>query len=160
MKKEQVFTYEEFDSIEQLEEKDAALLREARNITSKAYAPYSHFQVGAAARLSNGKIITGTNQENASFPAGLCAERVLLSSISSQYDNQAIDTMAISYNSSIVDSDHPVAPCGVCRQSLSEFEDRMKQPIRLILGGMEGKIMIINGADMLLPFAFHSSDMK
>ncbi len=161
MKKEtQVFEYEEYDSIDELSALDKELLERARQITKTAYAPYSHFHVGAAARLTNGKVITGTNQENASFPAGLCAERVLLSSASSVYPDQAIETMAISYDSTFIKSDHPVAPCGVCRQSLVEFEERMRQPIRLILGGMAGQIFVINNAAHLLPFAFRSDELR
>lgn len=159
-KQQQVFTYEEYDSIGELDPKDAYLLQRAREVTKIAYAPYSQFHVGAAARLLNGEVITGTNQENASFPAGLCAERVLLSSVSSLYHGQGIESIAISYDSRIVKSDHPVAPCGICRQTLTEFEERTKRPIRLILGGMEGKIMIVPTASMLLPFAFNSSDLR
>lgn len=159
-KQQQVFTYEEYESIGELDPKDAYLLQRAREVTRIAYAPYSNFHVGAAARLMNGEVITGTNQENASFPAGLCAERVLLSSISSLFHGLGIESMAISYDSKLIESDHPVAPCGICRQTLTEFEERTGRPIRLILGGMEGPIMIIPSASMLLPFAFNSSELR
>src|SRR3954454_14604270 len=99
MKKEDYrFTFEVYDSIDELNENDAWLLSEAREVTQHAYAPYSHFQVGAIARLDNGEIVAGSNQENASFPVGLCAERVLLSAASSLYPRVPIDTTAISYD--------------------------------------------------------------
>jgi cytidine deaminase len=111
------------------------------------------------ARLANGEIVAGSNQENASYPAGICAERVLLSTASSMYPNIPIDTIAISYQQVEGRSDHPVAPCGICRQSLQEFEGRVKQPVRLILAGMEGKIFVIPKASSLLPLAFTQSEL-
>lgn len=154
------FSFEVYDSIQELEESDAWLLREAQEVTAHAYAPYSNFHVGAVAKLSNGEIVAGSNQENASYPVGLCAERVLLSSISSLYPRVPVETIAISYQSEMSKSDHPIAPCGICRQSLQEYESRTKNPIRLILGGMEGKIYIIPSATMLLPLSFTNEDMK
>ena len=153
------FEYESYASIEDLKQEDARLLKEARAATQKAYAPYSKFNVAAVARLANGEILAGTNQENASFPAGICAERVLLSLVSSLFPAVAIDTMAISYSSTQVDSDHPISPCGICRQSLVEYEGRTGQPIRLILGGMNGMVYIIPGASMLLPLSFSGQDL-
>ncbi len=161
MKKQEFeFSFEVYDSIEELGKEDQQLLKEARAITNKAYAPYSNFYVGAAAKLANGKIVSGSNQENASFPVGICAERVVLSSVSSFYPDTPIETMAISYQSKIVKSDHPISPCGMCRQSLQEFEGRMKKPIRLILAGMEGKVYIIASASLLLPLAFTSEELE
>ena len=153
------FNYEVYDGIEELNEKDAWLLNEAREVTRQAYAPYSKFYVGAVAKLKNGEIITGTNQENASFPVGICAERVLLASISSLHPNTPIETMAISYQSEDIKSDHPISPCGMCRQALQEFEGRMKTPMRLVLGGMEGKVYIIKSSGLLLPLAFTSEEL-
>ena len=138
---------------------DAFLLSEARSVTQFAYAPYSNFQVGAYAKLVNGESVSGTNQENASYPVGICAERVLLSSVASQYQNVAIDTIAISYNNTNGESDHPISPCGICRQSLSEYEDRVKQPIRIILSGMQGEVYILSTAKHLLPLSFSSTDL-
>jgi cytidine deaminase len=153
------FSFEVYNSIDELNENDRHLLQEARRIAKNAYAPYSNFYVGAAARLSNGKIVTGTNQENASLPVGICAERVLLSSVSSFYPDASIDAIAVSYQSKIVKSDHPISPCGMCRQALQEFEGRTKSPIRLLLGGMEGKIYVIKSASSLLPLAFTSQEL-
>lgn len=154
------FTYEVYNSIDDLTKEDATLLKEAREVTQHAYAPYSHFHVGAVAKLANGEIVTGSNQENASFPVGLCAERVLLASISSLYPKVPVTTIAISYNNHNGKSDHPVAPCGICRQSLQELEERLHQPIRLILGGMEGKIYVVPKASSLLPLAFTSGELS
>ena len=160
MKQQEIhFKYEVYNSIKGLIKKDASLLEQARNVTTQAYAPYSNFLVGAAAMLENGEIIHGTNQENASYPVGLCAERVLLSAISSLYPNTAIDTIAISYDNLNGQSNRPISPCGICRQSLLEYESRMNHPIRLILSGMDGKVFIIPNAAMLLPLSFNSNDL-
>jgi cytidine deaminase len=159
MKETYQFSYEVYDSADELSQEDAWLLNKAREATANAYAPYSHFHVGAVAKMSNGELVYGSNQENASFPAGLCAERVLLSSASSIYPQVPISTIAISYNSALAKSDHPVAPCGICRQSLQELEERLKTPIRLILGGMEGKVFVIPKASSLLPLAFSSGEL-
>ncbi|WP_205511187.1 cytidine deaminase [Longitalea arenae] len=161
MKKDEYrFSFEIYDSVDELPEEDAWLLNEAREVTEHAYAPYSHFHVGAVAKLANGEIVAGSNQENASFPVGLCAERVLLASASSLYPKVPIESLAISYRAGNGDSDHPISPCGICRQSLQEFESRVKHPIRLILGGMEGKIYVIPRASSLLPLAFTSDELK
>lgn len=154
------FGYEEYTSATELQEEDAALLEKARAATKNAYAPYSNFYVGAAARLSNGEIVSGTNQENASYPVGICAERVLLGNAATLHPGVSIDTMAISYDSKEVKSDHPISPCGMCRQALLEYETRTKQPIRLILAGQEGNIYVIKAANFLLPFAFTSSELR
>jgi cytidine deaminase len=153
------FSFEVYAGIDELNAEDRQLLTEARNATDKAYAPYSNFHVGAAAKLENGKIVTGTNQENASYPVGICAERVLLSAISSLYQSIPVETMAVSYQSKKMKSDHPISPCGMCRQALQEFEGRTGRPIRLILAGMEGEIYIINSASQLLPLAFSSEEL-
>src|SRR5687767_2448844 len=137
IKSQHILTVSEYDSIEELNEDDAWLLSEARAATQFAYAPYSNFNVGAVARLTNGEMVTGTNQENASYPAGICAERVLLSSVASQYPSVAVETIAISYNNMKGKSDTPVSPCGICRQSLAEYQQRTQKPIRIILSGME-----------------------
>lgn len=156
------FEYEVYDSIDELNELDAKLVKKARKTTKLAYAPYSHFHVGAAAILSNGKIVTGTNQENASYPVTICAERSLLASASSLFPNVAIKTMAISYYNfnGEAKSEKPISPCGMCRQSILEYEVRANAPIRIILSGMEGKIYVINSVKHLLPLSFTSSDLK
>jgi cytidine deaminase len=152
--------YEVYAEADQLAEADKSLLIEAKKITEQAYAPYSKFKVGAIARLANGATVIGTNQENASFPVGICAERVLLSTAATLHPGVAIESIAISYDNTQGKSNHPISPCGICRQSLLEYEIRVQQPIRLILGGQEGKVYIIPKAGSLLPLSFTSEDMK
>ncbi|HKZ67957.1 MAG TPA: cytidine deaminase [Chitinophagaceae bacterium] len=153
------FEYEVYNDISELKKEDAELLTRARAVTKQAYAPYSNFFVGAVAKLDNDKTVAGTNQENASYPVGICAERVLLGSAATLYPGTGIDTMAISYDSKEVKSDHPISPCGMCRQSLLEYETRTKKPIRLILAGQEGKVYIVKTIRDLLPFAFTSGEL-
>jgi cytidine deaminase len=152
--KEHSFSFEVYDSADELGREDADLLKRARSVTQQAYAPYSHFKVGAVARLKNGETVHGSNQENASFPAGLCAEGVVLATASSLYPGIPIDTLAISYDNERGPSDKPISPCGICRQSIREFEQRTGQSIRLLLGGQEGKVYLVPEASMLLPLAF------
>jgi len=149
--------YSDFNT---LEAPDAALFEFARKATADAYAPYSKFRVGVAARLENGQIITGSNQENASFPAGICAERVTLSAASAVYPGVAVTELALTYINESGNSNHPISPCGICRQTLTEYEQRFGQSIRLILGGFSGEIYIISRATDLLPFAFSSQELK
>jgi cytidine deaminase len=139
---------------------DAHLLDAAVEATGHAYAPYSKFRVGAAVRLSDGSIITGSNQENASFPAGICAERVALSAASAVAPGKAVIALALTYINESGAGQHPISPCGICRQSLAEYEQRFEQPIRLILGGTSGEIFIFQKATDLLPFAFNSQEFK
>lgn len=154
------FQYESYDSSAELPEADRLLVEEARQVTSKAYAPYSHFHVGAVARMKNGQKVSGTNQENAAYPVGICAERVLLSNAAMMFTGLPIETMAITYHNTQGDSSRPVSPCGMCRQSLVEYEERQGGPIRLILTGMEGKVIVLTGSTLLLPFSFGSNDLK
>ena len=151
--------YQSFDNIAELSPDDAALLDRAKAATADAYAPYSKFRVGAAARLANGKFVAGSNQENASYPVGNCAERVLLGNAATLYPGVSIDTLAISYEGDGVLSDHPISPCGMCRQALLEYEARTSHPIRLILGGKEGEVFVIKSASNLLPFAFTPTEL-
>jgi cytidine deaminase len=157
--KEFRLTYEEYASDAELAPADRDLLEMAREVTAHAYAPYSRFRVGAAARLNNGEIITGTNQENASFPVGICAERVLLSAAAARYPGMPVKSIAISYFNEQGPAERPISPCGICRQSLQEFETRTGQPIRLILGGQTGPVYVIAQSGSLLPIAFVADDL-
>jgi len=154
------FDFKTYNSIEELEEQDAYLLREARKVTEFAYAPYSNFRVGAFAKLVNGATVSGTNQENAAYPAGICAERTLMSTASSLFPGVGIDTVAVSFNNIRGESNRPVSPCGICRQSFVEFQQRTKNPIRIILSGMEGEVYVIENVENLLPLVFGAEDMK
>lgn len=144
----------------QLPADELMLLQQAREATRNAYAPYSHFQVGAALRLAGGQIVVGANQENASFPAGICAERVALSAVAAQYPGAIIQAMAISYQPAEGLANHPISPCGICRQTLLEYELRQQQPIRLILGGFTGEIIVVPAVQLLLPFSFTPDDLS
>jgi len=155
------FEFQELDSLEDLTSEDAFLLSEARKTTAIAYAPYSNFKVGAYAQLASGAFVAGSNQENASYPVGVCAERALLASVGQLFPNEPINTMAISYhNLNSNSSNRPLSPCGMCRQAIQEYETRVNQPIRLILSGMEGKVFIIEKASLLLPLSFNGDDLK
>lgn len=158
-KKQYQFSYDEYSSAQELPAPDIALLKKAQEVTATAYAPYSHFRVGTAARLLNGEIVTGTNQENASFPAGICAERTLLSTAASLFPGIAVEVLAVSYFNEKGPSNRPISPCGICRQTLQEMEQRSGKPIRLILGGQEGKVFVIPEAGQLLPLAFTSDEL-
>ena len=160
MKKQLLTEYELFDDASEMTGEDLQLLQEARSHTELSYAPYSKFHVSAAARLSNGQVVFGANQENASYPVGICAERTLLSAISSQYPTQSATTIAISYKNELGESLHPISPCGICRQTLTEYEQRWQHPIRLILSGQEGKVFVLESAKDLMPLSFSADDMK
>src|SRR5664279_2513698 len=127
-----------------LDPPDAQLLEAASVATGDAYAPYSGFRVGAAVRLSNGKIVSGSNQENASFPAGICAERVALSAASAVFPDLAVTSLALTYINDSGSGNRPISPCGICRQTLAEYEQRFGQSIRLVLGGISGEIFVLN----------------
>jgi cytidine deaminase len=154
------FEYEVYNSIDELNQQDKELLQAAKDFTKTAYAPYSNFYVAAVAKLANEEIVKGTNQENASYPVGTCAERALLGSLGALFPNEPIETMAITYHNLNGTSDTPASPCGMCRQALREYETRTDHSIRLILAGMEGRIYIIPKASMLLPLGFTSDDLK
>lgn len=148
----QIFVYE-FDTISELPENDKKLVLAARAASENAYAPYSKFQVGAALILENGKIIKGNNQENADFTDGLCAERVALFYANANYPNTKVLAMAVSAKNANGLLKEPAKPCGSCRQAIVETEVRFNYPIRLILDGAK-KIMVVESAESLLPFAF------
>jgi len=153
------FTYKEFDSAEELDPSDRELLNSAKNVAANAYAPYSGFHVGAALRLESGKIVTGTNVENAAFPSGICAERTALANASSNYPGDRPVALAIAAVSGKDHTKEPVSPCGNCRQVIAEEEYRNGKPVRLILGGKKKIRVIENGGD-LLPLQFNSDSLK
>ncbi len=143
---------------ETLSPTDQELLAAARKAAEAAYAPYSHFFVGAAVRLSSGLIVQGANQENVAYPSGLCAERVALFSAFAQFPNGELDSIAItamtaSENGTYVYTAMPITPCGACRQVLCEYAARASKPVRVLLDGTK-EIWSIDDARLLLPFAF------
>jgi cytidine deaminase len=146
-----------YDSVKELAPADNNLVQEAKKSLGSSYSPYSNFKVGAAALLEDGRIITGSNQENSSFGVTICAERVLLSVYSQLTPKSNIKTIAITYQGNLGKDDTPVSPCGICRQSLSEVENIQKTPIRVIMCGQTGKVWNIASANGLLPLAFDNS---
>lgn len=138
---------------EELNETDRKLIDMAKEATGRSYAPYSHFSVGAAALLENGKIITGTNQENAAYPSGICAERTVLFYANSEYPDQAVDTLAIAARSQSGYLHRPIPPCGACRQVLLETEQRYGKSMRILLYS-KNEIYLVNGTKDLLPLSF------
>jgi cytidine deaminase len=139
---------------------DAKLLQNAKDALANAYEPYSNFKVGAAVLMANGAIVTGFNFENAAYSVTICAERTALSSAITQYPNEKIVAIAISYLSQSNKSNEPIFPCGVCRQFLVECEDRNEQDIKLILGGMQGDIIVTKNCKTVLPFSFSKNALK
>jgi len=129
---------------------------EARN---NAYAPYSRFHVGTALLLDNGKIISGSNQENASYPSGLCAERTAIFSAGANYPKTKILKIAITAASQIQKTDKPIPPCGACRQSIAEYENKQQQAIEIYFMGEIGTVMKSNSLANLLPFGFNSANL-
>jgi cytidine deaminase len=146
-------TVYEADNVKALAPADSALLREAIEATKNAYAPYSKFNVGAAVLLDNGEIIHGSNQENAAYPSGLCAERVALFYANSRYPNVAIKAIAINSTVNGKENNDPVYPCGDCRQVLLECENRFGKPIKVIMGSAS-KIQVVHSIKDLLPLCF------
>jgi cytidine deaminase len=153
------FTYREFDNPEELEPEDRELLFSAREAALNAYAPYSQFKVGAAVKLESGRIIIGTNVENAAFPSGICAERSALSNASSNYPGDKPVSIAVAAFNENGLTDDPVSPCGNCRQVIAEEESRYGKNIRVILTG-EKRIQIIEKGGDLLPLQFNKNNLK
>lgn len=147
----QLFVYETF---EELPIDIQNLMNQAVEIRKKAYAPYSRFRVGAALLLDNGKVVLGSNQENAAYPSGLCAERVAIFYAGANYPEAKILKMAISATSDLTTNTTPIPPCGSCRQSIAEYEFKQELPIEMYFMGEMGEIYKSNSLKNLLPFTF------
>lgn len=150
--------YLEHPSWRSLPKEDRDLLKAAAAAARGAYAPYSKFKVGAALRLDGGAVVPGNNQENASFPAGCCAERTALHAAMSQHPKGYVDAIAVVVPK--VRRGNPVPPCGICRQALVEQEHRQGGPMRILLGLMNGHVHEIVSAESLLPLSFNASMLK
>ena len=148
----------EVEDLNELDPSDQQLLASALQATSGAYAPYSHFHVGAAVRLSDGTIITGSNQENVAFPSGLCAERTALFYAQSQYPFLTVEAMAVTAKSDKGQTVEPVYPCGACRQVMLECQVRAGKAVKVIMGGQQ-KTQIVACVNDLLPLAFENFDL-
>ena len=151
--------YTEYDSIDHLPAADKALMQQAIEATATAYAPYSRFSVGAAVLLENGVTVKGSNQENAAYPTGLCAERVAIFAAASHYPGIPFKAIAITASSAKIAVDSPIAPCGSCRQAISEYEVLYKKPVRILLMGQTGKVLEFNSLESLLPLRFESKNL-
>jgi cytidine deaminase len=154
MREEINIAYERFEHWNELAASDQHLVEMAYAVSKTAYAPYSKFHVGASLLLSNGEIITGSNQENIAYPSGLCAERVALFYAGANYPDEKVDTLCVVAKGDLLPLDKILSPCGACRQVLLETETRQKQNYRVILVSQNGVSIVINAAKDLLPLAF------
>ena len=144
----------------ELSPEEQSLIINAKNSFENAYAPYSGFLVGASILLENGKVINGSNQENVSYPSGLCAERVALFYAGSQYPKIAIKTIAVSALSKTFEINNVVSPCGACRQVMAEYQQKQNSEIRILLHSPNDDVLIANSVEDLLPFMFTSPLLK
>ncbi len=150
-------TFKVYASLNELSVTDKELCLSAKNILKNAYAPYSNFFVGAAVLLEDGTVVTGTNQENAAYPSGLCAERVAIFYASSVHPNKKIVAVAVATKSNRPNSNTtPTPPCGACRQALSEYEVKNKQLIKILMLGENGEVYESQSVANLLPLMFSS----
>lgn len=143
-----------FESLNELNEEIQSLMNQAIEVRKKAYAPYSKFRVGAALLLDNGKVILGSNQENAAYPSGLCAERTAIFYAGSAYPEAKILKMAITAASDTNQTTAPIPPCGSCRQSIAEYEIKQDTPIEIYFMGEIGEVYKSSSLKNLLPLMF------
>ncbi len=149
----------EYDSRLELPADEQALLQKADEATQTSYAPYSSFNVGAAILLENGEIISGSNQENSAYPSGLCAERVAMFYANARYPNIPIVAIAVSSSINGVLNSTPIYPCGSCRQSLLENEQRFGSSIKVVMGSAKS-VKVVGSIKDLLPFSFDIGSYK
>ncbi len=152
--------YQTVDSLDDCVVEDRLLLNAARDQVYNAYAPYSRFRVGAALRLSNGLLFTGNNQENAAFPLGSCAERVVCGYAKALHPYENIEAIAVYVSPADFELDQAVSPCGGCRQLLLEYELNQNSPIKLIMQANESAIILVPSAAALLPLHFHGKLLR
>ena len=157
--KKLIIDYQEYASREELPAADRALLDAAIAAIQGSYAPYSHFNVGAAVRLADGTIVRGCNQENAAYPSGLCAERTAMFAAGATYPGVPMTTLAIVGGFGFTLSETPCTPCGGCRQVMAEYQTAGKRPLSVIMFGTE-KTWKFEKVDDILPFIFDSFNEK
>ena len=145
-------------NMEELDEKDRQLVEAAIEATKSSYAPYSHFNVGAAVRLDNGVVIPGCNQENAAFGVTICAERTALFAAGAQYPDAKVEAIAIAARNADGLLDEPIPPCGTCRQTMVETEKRSGNKLHILLYGRK-HVYIIEGIGSLLPLTFSDEQL-
>lgn len=148
-----------FKDLSELPDDIQTLMEQAIAIREMAYAPYSHFRVGAALKLDNGIVVTGNNQENAAYPSGMCAERVAIWAAGSQYPDQKILQMAITARSENHILKQPIPPCGACRQAIAEYEIKQAKNIEIYFMGEVGQVYKSDSLHDLLPLIFDSSNL-
>ena len=153
--KELKIAYTEYDSIDQLDQVDKELVEAAIEATKTSYAPYSNFNVGAAIRLEDGMIVKGSNQENAAYPSGICAERTAMFYASATYPESTMTDIAITASQGGVLCDNPATPCGACRQVMAQYQTKGGKPMSILLVGGK-KIWKFEKVDDLLPLIFDS----
>lgn len=153
MDKQLTIKYEEYDSTDALATVDRELTAAAAAAANGAYAPYSHFHVGAAVRLADGTVVVGSNQENAAYPSGLCAERTALFAASAQHPGVAVEALAV-VGRNAEGKLCAASPCGACRQVMVEQEQRQGHPMRVICPLEGGAVRVIGSAADLLPLGF------
>ena len=151
--------YEEYSSIEEMDPKDQALVREAIEAQKGSYAPYSRFNVGAAVLLEDGTVVRGANQENAAYPSGLCAERTAMFAAGANHSGKAMVSMAIVGGFGHSVSPNPCSPCGACRQVMAEYQTLSGKPLSIIMFGTD-KAWKFSRVDDILPFIFDSFNEK
>ncbi|MBP1638725.1 MAG: cytidine deaminase [Bacteroidetes bacterium] len=159
MEKKTLVTHICFYQFEELSLEYQQLISIAKEQTEKSYSPYSNFAVGAAVLMHNGEIFAGSNQENAAYPSGLCAERTAMFYANAQRPDipiRAIAIAAYAHNDFLED---PVAPCGACRQALLENEGRFEQPLQILLYGKKG-IYVVDSVKDLLPLCFTKESLQ
>jgi cytidine deaminase len=152
-------TFEVFDSITSLPSEIQFLMNQSIETRKNAYAPYSRFRVGAAILLDNGKVVLGSNQENAAYPSGLCAERVAIFQAGAIYPNAKIVKLAITAASDTNPTLSPIPPCGACRQSIAEYEFKQDTPIEIYFMGESGEVYKSNSINNLLPLSFDKTSL-
>jgi cytidine deaminase len=148
-----------FNGINELQSEIQSLMNQAIETRKNAYAPYSKFRVGAAILLDNGKIVLGSNQENAAYPSGLCAERVAIFQAGAIYPNAKIVKLAITAASDTNPTLSPIPPCGACRQSIAEYEFKQDTPIEIYFMGESGEVYKSNSINNLLPLSFDKTSL-
>jgi len=147
-------TVYEFEGVEDCPIHIQHLFKQAHSARKKAYAPYSKFLVGAAVLLDNNEIVTGSNQENASYPSGLCAERTAIFYAGAKYPGVSIKAIAICAGPADKENLSPVPPCGACRQAIAEYEQKQRTPIEVYFMGTSGNVKMVKSLLNLLPLAF------
>lgn len=150
------FTTAKWDDLD-AESRD--LVKNASEALQHAYAPYSRFRVAAAVLLDNGVVVTGTNQENAAYPDGMCAERVALFAKASQYPERQIKKMVVVAQAENIEGLSPATCCGSCRQVMLEFELRQGKTYEVIMQGYDGNWIKAPTAESLLPFSFTKKNL-